>query len=239
MGSKTKRKARLNRPPRKAPVCKRPVAVDQPVKKRKSLVQKNPKLVALILIVTYFLLDYLMISKAEDMTTGLIVLFTLLAPSSLYAYYTNDYHREMYPTGGTDVPKFIKNKKKFSLIGWALITLWGIMLLLAEPYVVPKIFPVLDETYHRSQIMLMLYIAPIMEEIVFRYLLYDRWLKRKWGWLGGFLASCLIFVACHPVTNTHSFVIYWVPAVMFYLIYHEFGLYGSIVIHMLYNMMAI
>ena len=103
----------------------------------------------------------------------------------------------------------------------------------------PKLFPVLAERYYNSQLMLMLFVAPVIEEVIFRYLLYDRWLRPKWGWLGGFLASSFLFVICHPVTNVHAMVIYWVPTVLFFLVYHEFGLYGAILIHMVYNMMAI
>lgn len=207
--------------------------------KQVSLVQKNPKLTILVMVVTYFLLDYLMMNVKEALHPALIVVCTLLGASTLYSYYGNDYYRGLYPKGGTDIPKFVKNKKRYVLIGWFAIFIWGIILLIAEPIIVPKFFPVLNSTYYQSQILFMLFIAPIMEEIIFRYLLYDRWLKRKWGWFWGFMAASLIFVVCHPVTNMHSVVIYWIPTLLFFLVYQEFGLYGSIVIHMLYNMMAI
>lgn len=209
------------------------------LKRQKSLYQSNPKLTALVLIITYFLLDYLMVESAEELHKALIVIFTLLAPSTLYSYYVNDYQRELYPAGGTDVPKFVKNKKKYAVIGWLAITVWGVILLIAEPVLVSKFFPVLDDKYYQSQIMLIVFVAPVMEEIIFRYLLYDRWLKRKWGWFWGFLAASLIFVVCHPVTDVHSLIIYWAPTLLFFLIYQEFGLYGAIVMHMIYNMMAI
>lgn len=206
---------------------------------KKSLVQSNPKLAVLTLAVVYFLLDYLMIDVANEPPLAMIVLFTFLAPSTLYSYYVNDYHRGLNPPGGHDMPAFVKNKKKYAITGWLCVLLWGVIFLAAEPFVISRFFPMLDETYYQSQIVLMMYIAPVMEEVVFRYLLYDRWLRRKWGWLGGFLAASLIFVMFHPVTNMHALVIYWVPTLLFFLVYYEFGLYGSIVIHILYNMMAI
>ena len=208
-------------------------------KKLKSLVQSNTKLTVLVLIVAYFLLDYLMMDGAKDLNRVLTVIFTMMASSTLYSFYVYDYQRGIYPTGGTDVPKFVKNKTKFVTIGWFMITIWGILLLIIEPFVVPRFFPVVDNTYYQPQILLMLYVAPVIEEIIFRYLLYDRWLRRKLGWLPGFLVASLIFVVTHPVTNLHSLIIYWVPTLLFFLIYHEFGLYGSIVMHMVYNMMAI
>lgn len=208
-------------------------------KKQTSLVQKNPKIAVLVMVVVYFMLDCLMMDKDQTLHTALIAVFTFLAPSTLYSYYVYDYQRELYPEGGTDVPGFVKNKKRYVTFGWLIILVWGLIFLIIEPIIVPKFFPVLDETYYRQQIMLMLFIAPVMEEIIFRYLLYDRWLKRKWGWFWGFVAASFIFVLCHPVTNMHSLVIYWVPTVLFFLVYREFGLYGSIVIHMIYNMMAI
>ena len=216
-----------------------PVKKKASVKKPKSLVQNNPKLTILVLLVTYWLLDYMMMNTAENLHIALIVIFTLLAPSTLYSYYVNDYQRELYPTGGTDMPKFVKDKKKYATFGWLQITIWGVVLLMAEPFIVEKFFPVLNSTYYQSQIMLMLFIAPIMEEIIFRYLRYDRWLRRKFGWFWGFVVASFIFVICHPVTNMHSLIIYWAPTLLFFLIYHEFGLYGSIVMHMIYNMMAI
>lgn len=204
-----------------------------------SLVQRNPKLCTMIMIVMYFLLEYLMVENTESMDRILIVIFTMLAPSMLYSYYVSDYHRGINPQGGTDMPKFVKNKKKYAIIGWIGITIWGVLFLIFEPVVVPKFFKLLDNTYYGSQIMLMLYIAPVMEEIAFRYLLYDRWLRRKLGWFWGFMAASLLFVICHPVTNVHSLIIYWAPTLLFFLIYHEFGLYGSIIMHIIYNMIAI
>jgi membrane protease YdiL (CAAX protease family) len=204
-----------------------------------SLVQRNPKLCTMIMIVMYFLLEYLMVENTESMDRILIVIFTMLAPSMLYSYYVSDYHRGINPQGGTDMPKFVKNKKKYAIIGWLGITIWGVLFLIFEPVVVPKFFKLLDNTYYGSQIMLMLYIAPVMEEIAFRYLLYDRWLRRKMGWFWGFMSASLLFVICHPVTNVHSLIIYWAPTLLFFLIYHEFGLYGSIIMHIIYNMIAI
>lgn len=204
-----------------------------------SLVQRNPKLCTMIMIVMYFLLEYLMVENTESMDRILIIIFTMLAPSMLYSYYVSDYHRGINPQGGTDMPKFVKNKKKYAIIGWFGITIWGVLFLIFEPVVVPKFFKLLDNTYYGSQIMLMLYIAPVMEEIAFRYLLYDRWLRRKLGWFWGFMAASLLFVICHPVTNVHSLIIYWAPTLLFFLIYHEFGLYGSIIMHIIYNMIAI
>lgn len=204
-----------------------------------SLVQRNPKLCTMIMIVMYFLLEYLMVENTESMDRILIIIFTMLAPSMLYSYYVSDYHRGINPQGGTDMPKFVKNKKKYAIIGWLGITIWGVLFLIFEPVVVPKFFKLLDNTYYGSQIMLMLYIAPVMEEIAFRYLLYDRWLRRKLGWFCGFMAASLLFVICHPVTNVHSLIIYWAPTLLFFLIYHEFGLYGSIIMHIIYNMIAI
>lgn len=207
--------------------------------KQKSLVQSNPKLSTIVLVATYFLLDFVMMDGAEETHRALVVMFTLLASSTLYGFYVNDYQRGLFPQGGTDIPKFVKNKVKYAVFGWLAITIWGIIFITIEPLAVPRFFPMIDSTYHQSQIVLMLFIAPVMEEIIFRYLLYDRWLKRKWGWFWGFMAASLIFVVCHPVTNLHSLVIYWAPTVLFFLIYNEFGLYGSILIHMVYNMMAI
>ncbi len=208
-------------------------------KNKVSLVRKNLLLTILVLISGYWVLDHLMMNVRENPHMAFIVTFTLAASLILYICYVRDYQKDMGPVGGTDIPKFVKNKRKYTDVGWILITVWGIVLLVGEPFIVPKLFPVLDSKYYQSQIMLMIYIAPVMEEIIFRYLLYDRGLRRKWGWFWGFVVASLIFVICHPVTNLHGLVIYWMPTLLFFLIYNEFGLYGSIVMHMIFNMMAI
>lgn len=244
---KTKRKNRQNQPPKKTGrnQVKKAGTTNELLKTTvaelhtRSLVQMNVKLSMLILIVIYFLLDYMMMSKADEMSRIAVVIFTMLAPSMLYSYYAGDYHRGLFPKGGTDMPVFVKNKKKYALIGWMLITGYAVLFLILEPVIVPRFFKVVDETYHSSQLALLLIIAPIMEEIVFRYLLYDRWLRKKWGWFWGFLAASFVFVICHPITNVHALVIYWVPTVLFFLVYHEFGIYGSILMHMIYNIMAL
>lgn len=236
MSSKLKRKNKKKNVIKAAPVQKRNQAKTI---KAKSLVQTSPKLSALVLVVTYFLMDYIMMDSGENLHKVLIVIFTMLAPSTLYSYYAVDYQRGLYPSGGTDMPKFAKDKRRFAVIGWLVITIYGILFLIAEPFIVPRFFPMLNATYCQSQIMLMLFVAPVMEEIIFRYLLYDRWLRRKWGPVWGLLAASLIFVVCHPVTNMHALIIYWVPTLLFFLIYREFGLYGAIVMHMIYNIVAI
>lgn len=209
------------------------------VKEPKSLIQSNVKLAALVLVASYFVLDYLMMETPQDLHIVLTVLFTLLAPSTLYSFYVNDYQRGIGPTDGLDMPKFVKNRKKYATFGWLAITIWGIILLIIEPIVVPRFFPILNKTYLEPQIMLMIFIAPVIEEIIFRYLLYDRWLKKKCGWFFGFVIASFIFVICHPVTNAHALVIYWVPTILFFVVYSEFGLYGAIMVHMIYNMMAL
>lgn len=242
---KAKRKNRQNRPPEKT--GKRymiqtkengwKTAVSEMGKK--SLVQSNVKLCLLVLIVMYWLLDYMMMSHPDEINRVMTVIFTMLAPSMLYSYYVSDCHKGLFPKGGTDIPAFVKNRKKYAVAGWIAITIWSVLFLALEPLVVPRFFKLVDETYYSSQLALMIIVAPVMEEIIFRYLLYDRWLRRKWGWFWGFVVASFVFVVCHPITNVHALVIYWVPTLLFFLVYHEFGLYGSIIMHMVYNIMAL
>lgn len=204
-----------------------------------SLVQAYPFYAAVILIALYFLLDYVMINVQWEIPLPLTAIFACLGPVCLYYFYAVDYRKGVFPNDGTDIPVFVKNKKKYAACGWTILFLWGNLLLSAGYFLVPEVFPALEQTYYWSQLALFLYIAPIMEEITFRYLLYDRYFRRKWGWLPAFLLVSLIFVLCHPVTDLHSLIIYYVPTILFFLVYHEFGLYGSIIIHMLYNFVAL
>jgi len=207
--------------------------------KKKSFAQDRPKMATFIMIIVNFLMDYILVGDAQNLNKGSIAVSAIITISVVYSLYVGDYNKGLYPSGGTDVPRFIKHKNRYVTIGWLVISLWGLVFIMAEPSVVSKFFPVLDDKYYQSQIVHILFMAPVMEEVTFRYLLYDRWLKQKYGWLPGFIIASLVFAMCHPVTNMHSFIIYWAPTVLFFLIYNEFGLYGSIAIHMIYNMMAI
>lgn len=206
--------------------------------KDSSLVQKNPKLTAIVLVVMYWMLDYVMVDVQTDINEVLNVTLVLLSISTLYSIYVLDYQRNLFPQRGTDTPRFVKNKTRYVTIGWIILAVWGITFLIGEQYVVPKFFVELDASYHRSQILNMMFIAPVMEEIIFRYVLYDRWMKQKYGWLLGLVIASFLFVICHPVSNLHSLIIYYVPTLMFFAVYNEFGLYGSILIHMIYNIVA-
>lgn len=206
--------------------------------KDSSLVQRNPKLAVIVLVIAYFMLDYVMVDVQTDINEVLNVTLVLLSISTLYSFYVLDYQRNMFPQKGTDVPRFVKNKTRFVTAGWLIIAVWGITFLIGEQFVVPKFFTELNITYHRSQILNMMFIAPIMEEIIFRYVLYDRWLKQKYGWLLGLVIVSFLFVIIHPVNNVHSLIIYYVPTLLFFAIYNEFGLYGAIAMHMIYNIIA-
>ena len=81
--------------------------------------------------------------------------------------------------------------------------------------------------------------APVMEELSFRYLLYDRWAKPRFGTVKAVLLTGFLFVICHPVGNINAMILYWIPTLAFYLVYDSFGLYGSIVAHMIYNFVAL
>lgn len=204
-----------------------------------SFAQKKPQWTALMMVILYFMLDAGMMDTEKELGRWDIASYAIMALVILYIFYAGDYHRNICPTGGTDVPKFIKHRKQYVLIGFAVFFIWGILFLAAGPVVIPKLFPTLAGKFSQAQLALMLLIAPVMEEVTFRYLLYDRWLRQKYGWLLGFIVASFLFVMCHPITNLHSFIVYWAPTVMFFLVYHDFGLYGAILMHMIYNMIAI
>ena len=204
-----------------------------------SLAQAYPFPTAVWLIILYFLLDYVMVNVQEELPVLLTAILACLGPVCLYSFYAADYRKGVTPEGGTDTPLFIMDKKNYVLRGWLVLVLWGVLFLSAGYALLPKALPALERSYYWSQLAVFLFVAPIMEELIFRYLLFDRYFRRKWGWFPAFLLTSLLFVLCHPVTDTHALIIYYVPTLLFFLVYHEFGLYGSIAIHILYNLIAL
>ena len=74
-------------------------------------------------------------------------------------------------------------------------------------------------------------IAPLIEELVFRGLLYRAW-ERQWGWLPAAIASSLVFAYMHPAVYISQFA----AGLIFVCIFRRTGsLWGAIATHAIYN----
>lgn len=201
--------------------------------------QRKPFWTGFSLIVIYFLMDTYLLNTNEEMDTTTLGLCLGFSLALFYLYYVHSRIFGPERKGAKDIPSFCKNQKRVVWIGYFILILLSVLLFLGYEPIATDWFPSLGNTYYRSQLTLLLLIAPIIEELSFRYFLYDRWARRKYGIVKGILLTGLIFVICHPVANIQSMILYWVPTLAFYLIYESFGLYGSIAAHMIFNFVAL
>jgi membrane protease YdiL (CAAX protease family) len=69
-------------------------------------------------------------------------------------------------------------------------------------------------------------VAPVVEELVFRGLLYRAW-ERQWGWAASMLATSAVFAAYHPVPFAA-----FIGSVIFVLVLRRTGsLWAPIIVH--------
>lgn len=227
------------------------MAEEKPKKKKKrkkvlqiqehylELLEKKPLWTAVILIVLYFLMEYILLDVVEDAGAVVSSVCILLALGLFYSLYVAGYQINYPMREGKDIPAYVEKKRRFVLRCFRIMTLLTIIIPLGYDEIIIKWMPNLRMVYYESQVYLYILIAPIFEELTFRYFLYDKWARPKWGALKGFLISGILFVICHPVANLESMVLYWVPTLLFYLVYDSFGLYGSIAAHMIFNFIAL
>ena len=199
----------------------------------------HPVTACIIILGLYFVMDALLLNVTENAGAGISAACLLLTLVVFYGCYVYGYQKGVQTFNGKDVPCFIKNKKRYIIIMFRIITLLTILIPLGYDEIITKWMPNLDHVYYSSQVFLYVLIAPILEELSFRYFLYDRWAKPKFGMIKGIAISGFLFVICHPVGNINALILYWVPALLFYLVYDSFGLYGSILAHIIFNFIAL
>lgn len=97
------------------------------------------------------------------------------------------------------------------------------------------------ESMSMNQILMVVLFSPIMEEIIYRELLYGQALMPKLGKRPAMILVGTLFILTHGVTSIPMFIIYAIPTLLFYLIYDLTGynLRIVIVIHIMNNYMAI
>lgn len=200
--------------------------------------QKHPVYTAVSLIILYFLCDIYLLNLYDDSATNLAITSLILVLLLFYFYYVHGYVVGCLPKQKQDIPTTWKHPKRIVLIGYGLIGILTLFLAIGYPIWI-KAFSNVDGAYYQSQVILLICIAPVVEELCFRYFLYDRWARVRFGKWKGLLLTGFLFVLCHPVSDIQSMVLYWMPTICFYFVYDSFGLYGSIVVHMLFNFIAL
>ncbi len=196
--------------------------------------------IVILLLAIYYVINRQLLDahRAKEITNNQVYACLFVTIAVFYAMYVLRIQLGVSAPSTADIPAGIKDKQTYTLVGFILII--GLTMIFAVRYDkgISQIYPLM-RMYYPSQVCCIWVAAPIWEELIFRYQLYDTILKPKYGRLLGAFGSGILFLLIHFPTSLHSVVLYVIPTVLFYLIYENFGLYGVIVIHCIYNVIAI
>lgn len=220
-------------------------------------ISENPVFGGISLIFAYFMFDNeFMVGESTELASDHIVLFSIL--SGYFAYYIVYLRRKLkgdLALSDEEKPKTLKaNKNKIQdepqeklegkdrkreivfFIGLIITTL---AIYFSYDTLIVKYLPSISSKYQKSEVVILLILAPIFEELAFRYLLYDKWSKLRYGKLIGGLIVAFIFIIAHPITNLVGFVVYWLPTLFLFMTYDSGGIKASIPAHIIYNLISI
>lgn len=129
--------------------------------------------------------------------------------------------------------------RKAHIIGFISLSLVSITAFMFYDSVFSVVLPALYDGYNKSQLLLWILVTPVSEELVFRYLFYDKWALAKFKKPIAMMIVAIFFVMLHPVTDLSSFVIYLLPTLLLFMTYDMGGIYASILVHMVFNTIAL
>ena len=207
-------------------------------RKRKTLLGSHPVFSGLFIFLVYLIMDDALLNVSKNAGAGLSTGCLLLTLVIFYIFYVSGY-ASGHPLQGEDVPACINRKKSYVIWMFRVMTVLTVIIPLSYDEIITKWMPNLDVVYYPSQVFLLVLIAPILEELTFRYFFYDQWAKQKFGVVKGILIVGFLFVICHPVGNLNGLLTYSVPTLLFFLMYDSCGLYGSIAAHVIFNFIAL
>lgn len=130
-------------------------------------------------------------------------------------------------------------QRKFNIGAFAVLSIISIVAFAFYDPVIGTILPSIHASHNKSQILLWILVAPVVEELVFRYLFYDKWALSKFKKPIAMLIVLIIFVMLHPVTDMQSFVMHLLPALLLFMTYDMAGIYTSITVHMIFNTLSL
>ena len=83
-----------------------------------------------------------------------------------------------------------------------------------------------------AHLLLAVIAGPVIEELVFRRLLYSAW-AAQYGWFNAMLLSAVVFASLHD-----AFLPSFLGAILFTCVYRRTGIRGAILVHASWNLMA-
>lgn len=130
-------------------------------------------------------------------------------------------------------------QRKFNNGAFTVLSIISVVAFAFYDPVIGTLLPSLYASYNKSQILLWTLVTPVTEELVFRYLFYDKWALSKFKKPIAMLLVLIVFVLLHPVTNMQTFVMYLLPALLLFMTYDMGGIYASIAVHMIFNTLSL
>lgn len=186
-----------------------------------------------VIIASYFLFEMELIGiRVGPYEQGPIAIRAMAIVSAIAIYYLSHLHGQIK----NNTPK---KELYIELVFFIAIITVSLIIGLGYNNILKAILPNLQKTTTQSELIVFLIIAPIMEEVVFRKLLYDNWAFDKFGRLKAMLVVGLLFVLTHPIVSFGGFILYWLPTLLFFMVYDLAGIKASIGVHFIYNLVAL
>ena len=186
---------------------------------------------AILVIITYFMIDNTFIGSLlpKRVPNSIIIVSMIMVLGLLFIVYVSQVIRNTRDA----------KLKRYAMVGFLVTTLIAIAFTFGYDTVIAKLLPTLFQRYTKAKVLIIVVIAPILEELAYRYLLYDKWAKPKLGTFKAVLIVGIVFIVTHPITNMSGLLIYWLPTLFFFSVYDLGGLYPTILVHMIFNIIAL
>lgn len=202
------------------------------INKLSEKINKNIAISGIVLIASYYLFDKELLGPNQLIREAdqSMLIFALI--SSWIIYYVTYLHDQLKGEQS-------KKKRTIEIVFFVGLIILSSTLIIGYDTILPMILPTIQKSNYKAELMVFLILAPIIEETTYRKLFYNQWARPKYGKIKGGALIGFIFVITHPVVSLGGFILYWIPTLMFFMVYDLGGIKASIIIHFLYNLVAI
>lgn len=204
--------------------------VQRQMEQANTMAVKHPIISGIAIIILFYALDVYATENAGNINDGIYAAIMVIMLVAFYAVYVVSTLKSETITPG---------KKKSRITAFTVLSIISFIVAFFYDPVIGTILPTLYAKYNQSQILLWILITPVFEELVFRYLLYDKWALTRFKKPFAMLLILIIFVVLHPVTDAQSFMMHLLPALLLFVTYDLGGIYASLTVHILFNTLSL
>lgn len=195
-----------------------------------TMTRKHPILSGIAIIVLFYIFDTYA-SKNVNVIDNKVYAVIIVAMLSIF-YIT---YMKTKLESDTLTPKL----RKVNITAFAIMSVVSLTAFLFYDAIFGTLLPSLYTGYNKSQILLWVLVTPISEELIFRYLFYDKWALSKFKKPIAMIIVAIFFVMLHPVTGLPTFIMYLLPTLLLFMTYDMGGIYASIAVHMIFNALSL